>query len=427
MVVADIDTGINPYHAYYRAGSPIYPEGSAPSAVTPEVLAEFGIDEAHQITLTRTGDFAADFAADAAIWAGIKKGELYWFKGTNIIAATLREPDDGGIPILPDDDADTHGVGTSASVLAANPEAIILFVEPDALGSEASHAFAFLHPSVDIVTTSYGFSVPLAAIPLPEANTFFSTFEGVVAQGKLHFSSSGNGPGLSPLRAGAGPWWSIGISGFEEDSSNGRTLLSGLFPDFIADFTQTLPYCMACEDGYEEFVGGTSFSTPLSAGIASKVLLDVRRAYGHQGSILLREGNRSAMAVAADGREMSNWQLRRALEEAAYIPQIADYDPVEGVFDLGGLPINPVAPWLQIGWGVLSANPEKGVVAKALAFLGVAGEAPAGKALGYCEFQTGLVTVRHQYWDTVSPLGALNPVLTGGAVGEYDEDPFIYC
>lgn len=426
-MVADIDTGINPYHAYYNAGSPIYPAGSAPSSVTPEVLAELGIDEAHQLTLTRTGDFAKDFATDAALWAGIKKGELYWFKGTNIIATTLRETDDGGRPILPDDDDDTHGVGTSASVLAANPEAIILFVEPDALGSEASHAFAFQHASVDIVTTSYGVSVPLAGVPLPEANTFFNTFEGVVTLGKLHFSSSGNGPGLSPLRAGAGPWWSIGISGFEEDSSNGRTTLSGRLPDFVADFTQQLPYCAVCEDGYEEFVAGTSFSTPLSAGIASKLLLDVRRAYGHKGGIEVRAGNLSQMAVAADGRSISNWQLRRALEEAAYIPQLADYDPVEAVFDLGSLPVNPAAPWLQIGWGLLSANPEKGVVAKALAFLGVAGEAPAAKTLGYCEFQTGLVQLRHQYWDNVSPLGALNPVLTGGAVGEYEEDPFIYC
>ena len=428
MVVADIDTGINPYHEFYNAGSSIYPVGSPPSSVTPELLAELGVDEAHQLTLTRTGDFAADFAADAAIWAGIKKGELYWFKGTNILAVTLRETNDGGIPILPDDEDDTHGVGTSSAALTGNPEAVILFVEPDALGSEASHAYAFLNPAVDIVTTSYGSSIPLVGIPLPEANTFFHTFEGVVVRGKLHFSSSGNGPGLSPLRAGAGPWWSIGISGFEEDSSNGRTLLSGLFPDFISDFTQNLPYCMACESGTNEFTAGTSFSTPLSAGLASKVILEARRALGHSGGILVKENNQSVMAQASDGTTLSNWQVRRALEEAAYIPQIADYDPLEGVFDLGGLPVNPAAPWLQIGWGVLSANPEKEVVSKALAFLGLGvGTPPAAKNIGYCGFQTGLIELRHQYWDNVSPLGAMNPVLTGGSVGEYEEDPFIYC
>lgn len=427
MVVADIDTGINPYHDFYNAGSTIYPEGHPPASVTPELLAELGIDAAHQLQLTRTGDFAADFAADAALWAGIKKGELYWFKGTNIVAVTLKEPAEGSIPILPDSEDDTHGVGTSSSVLTANPEAVLMFVEPDALGSEASHAFAFLHPAVDIVTTSYGSSIPVTGIPLPEANTFYKTFEGVVALGKLHFSSAGNGPGLSPLRAGAGPWWSIGVSGFEEDSSNGRTLLSGLFPDFISDFTQNLPYCMACEEGTNEFTAGTSFSTPLSAGIASRVLLEARRLLGHGGGIEVRPGNQSLMAVAADGTTLSNWQLRRALEEAAYLPPIADYDPVEGVFDLGGLPINPAAPWLQIGWGVLSANPDKGVVAEALAQLGLAGMPRAVKDVGYCSFQTGLVQLRHQYWDNVSPIGAMNPVLTGGAVGEYEEDPFIYC
>lgn len=420
MVVADIDTGINPYHAFYNAGSSIYPAGSPPASVTPELLAELGVDAAHQLTLTRTGDFAADFAADKAIWDGIKKGELYWFKGTNILAVTLRETNDGGIPILPDDEDDTHGVGTSSSVLTGNPEAVILFVEPDALGSDASHAYAFEHPAVDIVTTSYGASIPLVGIPLPEASSFPKTFQGVVELGKLHFSSAGNGPGLSPLRAGAGPWWSIGVSGFEEDSSNGRTLLSGLFPDFISDFTQNLPYCMACESGTNEFTAGTSFSTPLAAGIASRVLLEARRALGSAGGIQVRPDGKSQMAVAADGRTLSNWQLRRALEEAAYIPQITDYDPIEGVFDVAGLPINPVAPWLQIGWGVLSINPDKGVVAKALAFLGLAGEAPAAKDFGYCGFQTGNVQIRHQYWDVAAP--ASDPSITPPA-----EDPFIYC
>ena len=427
VVVADIDSGINPYHDWYNAGSAIYPAGSPPSSVTPELLAELNIDAAHQLQLTRTGNPAADYAADAAIWASIKKGELYWFKGTNILAITFKDQPAGGVPILPDTEDDTHGVGTSSSVLAGNPEAVVLFIEPDELGSELAHGYAFTLPAVDIVTTSYGVSIPNTGIPLPEANTFFSTFEGVVQLGKLHFSSGGNGPGLTPLRAGAGPWWSIGVSGFEEDSSNGRTLLSGLFPDFIADFTQRLPYCMVCQDEFEDFVAGTSFSTPLAAGIASKVLLEARRTMGSAGGIQVRPDNQSVMAVGADGRALSNWQLRRALEEAAYIPQIGDYDPVEGVFDVAGLPINPVAPWLQIGWGVLSANPDKGVVEKALSFLGLAGPAPAVKTMGYCEFQTGVITVRHQYWDNVSPLGALNPVLTGGAVGDYEEDPYIYC
>jgi hypothetical protein len=56
VVVADVDSGVNPYHeAFYAHG---------PSEVTPDVLAEFGIGADGVVELTRTGDFAADFAAD---------------------------------------------------------------------------------------------------------------------------------------------------------------------------------------------------------------------------------------------------------------------------------------------------------------------------------------------------------------------------
>src|SRR3954454_5523736 len=43
VVVADIDTGINPYHSFFHVKKP---------SVTPAVLAEFGIDAARVITLT---------------------------------------------------------------------------------------------------------------------------------------------------------------------------------------------------------------------------------------------------------------------------------------------------------------------------------------------------------------------------------------
>src|SRR5687767_12127510 len=160
VVVADLDSGINVYHSFFYAGGEAY-KTAAPSSVTPEVLAAFRIDAAHQIQLTRTGDFAADYAADVArVWSQIKTGEPYWFKGTNVIAVSFSP---GARPVLPDDDADTHGFGTAAAVLRANPEAIVLFVEGI---SDASEHYAFTHPEVDVVTTSYG--VP-GSVPVPSA------------------------------------------------------------------------------------------------------------------------------------------------------------------------------------------------------------------------------------------------------------------
>lgn len=416
--VAVLDSGINVYHAYFHAGSPIYPD-SAPSSVTPEVLEAFGIGERNTIRLTRTGNFLIDFEADREIWENIRPFQFYWFEGTNIIASTDQVGDiaAGIYPILPDNDDDTHGVGTSAAVLTANPDAILVFIEPNSYGSIESHRLAFTHPEIDMVSTSYGASLALGLLPIPETENFEFSYEGVVGQGKLHFSSSGNGPGLSPLRAGAGPWWSLGISGSEEDTSNGRTALSGVFPDFVADYTQDLPYCAVCQDGLRQ-VGGTSFSTPRAAGVASRVLLEARRAADHRGAVQTIDG--TPFMVAANGVFITNWQLRRALEEAAWIPPTGDYDPVEGVLDIGGLPFVPGAEWLQLGWGELTANVEKGVVAEALAQLGF-GEPTRSKPQAFCDFQTAWIRTRKQYWDEFAPGSESAGVATA------DNDPFEYC
>ena len=297
VVVADIDSAINPYHDLFYRDGPLYGD-AVPSAVTQEVLELFGVPPQNVVTLTRTGNFANDVAADQAFWDSVVPGQLYHFRGTNIIATSFVGA--GLPPLIPTTDKSAHGLGTASSVLNANPDAILLFVETEgALGSDESHDFAFLHPEVDIVTTSYGVSIPGTGFPLPETRAFHDTYKAVVEMGKLHFSSGGNGPGLTPLRAGAGPWWSIGVGGIEEGSSEGDTLISGVFPDFVSDFTQSLPYCMDCESEVDEFVAGTSFSTPRAAGVASKVLLRARTLLGHAGGIAEVNGLRGQQLVPA--------------------------------------------------------------------------------------------------------------------------------
>lgn len=411
VVVAVIDSAINPYHEFYHANSAVYP-GCAPSSVTPEVLAEIGVPPENVIELTRTGNIIKDKKTDEAQWKKVRRGKPYWFKGTNVIGISF-----SGEPyLLPTSDPakNPHGVGTSATVLTANPDAIILFVETwDDLANDASHSYAFLHPAVDIVSTSYGISIPNTGFPLPEASAFLATFDSVVHLGKMHFSSGGNGPGLTPFRAGAGPWWSIGVSGIEEQDSEGKSLLSGNFPDFVSDFTQDLPYCTDCERGTRS-VGGTSFSTPRAAGVASKVLLEARRALGHIGGIALKPDGAPAVMAEGKGRTLTNWQLRRALEEAAWVPELADQSPA---LDLG-YPVNPVAPWLQIGWGDLSALPEKKVIGEALANLGF-GTPSRRKEPGFCDFQTKVIQERQLYWNQVA--------IDAGDRELPAENPFVFC
>ena len=437
VVVADIDSSINPYHDFYYA---------RPSSVTREVLDALGVPAHHVVKLTRTGNFAADVAADAGFWRSVRRGELYHFAGTNIIGTSLALEGVDEPFLKPATAKNPHGTGTSSAVLTANPDAIIYFIEANsALGSAESHAAAFRHPAVDIVTTSYGVSFASGLMPAPEYRAFEHTYEGVVDRGKLHFSSGGNGPGVTALRAGAGPWWSIGVSGIEEGSSEGDTLLSGNLPDFVSDFTQPLPYCNDCESGTSS-VSGTSFSTPRSAGLASKVLLDARTALKHKGGIRF-VGETPVMATntpvgkgaaAKCGSKIScysvtNWQLRRALEQAAWTPDSTAYDPNQATGGGIGLPIAPVAPWLQTAWGDLTVASSKGVVSAAKAELSsLSGYSFGGtarfKPAGYCEYQTKIIQMRKAWWDVVAPTLPDNPELTGETPpGAPEVDPFVYC
>ncbi len=402
--VSVIDSGINPYHAFYYDGSEIYPEGP-PSSVTTEVLDAFGVDAAHILHLTRTGDFAADYAADAAQWAAVRAGEVYWIAGTNILAVSF---DPGSRILLPDDEDDTHGVGTSSAVLRANKDAIVLFVEGI---TDESEAFAFTHPEVDIVSTSYG---AIGSLPLPYHIN--NSYLGVVTNGKLHVGAADNSPSTAVQDGTAGPWWSIGVAGFEEGTSEGKQLLSGSLPDVVADFTQTLPYCAVCEDG-QQSVGGTSFATPRTAGTLSKILLRARRAAKHLGGITAVEG--TPTMVEGRGFSITNWELRRALEEAAYVPTLDEYDPVEGAFDQLGLPVPPAGSYALVGWGVVTPDSDHDVVTEALAQLGFLGTPRAPKGADTCAFMTSVVTARHVYWDN---LAAESESFMIDA-----PDPYIYC
>jgi hypothetical protein len=404
VVVAVIDSAINPYHEFFYR---------QPVRVTEALLQAFDVPPSRRITLTRTGNAAADIAADAAFWSQVERGKSYYFVGTNLIVRS--EAGAAFSPLLPTASKSPHGVGVTSAVLTANPDAIILFVETEGdLGNDAAQSYAFQHPEVDLINTSYGFQVPLIGVPLPLPLTYSFSFEGVVERGKLHFSAAGNGIGITALDPGAGAWWGIGVSGIEEYSSEGDTaVFSSNVADFVADFTQELPYCMVCQSGTDPFVAGTSFSSPQAAGVTSRVILEARRLVGHQGGI--RSDGGAPLMIKGAGFEISNWFVRRALEQAARIPSALDYDPINGVFDLGSVPVNPVAPWLQIGWGDLSYNPEYGVVDAALSHLNLKPASFArSKGADYCEFQSGVMDFRFEYWNTIDGLSV-------------DENPIVYC
>ena len=377
VVVAPVDTGVNPYHEFFAVEA---------SAVTQNVLGEFvaALPEGNDLRIIDLGDgYLADVAAGK--YDDVTEGDLAWFRGTNIIARSAisvagRPAPDGPRPFLPDDPDDTHGTGVAGSVVAGNPEAVVYFVE-----GTTNEREAFTHPAVDIVTTSYGFAT---AAPLP----LDGSHEGVVELGKLHTGATTNDPSLAAVDGTGGPWWVLGVAGFEEGTSEGKQVLSGTVPDVVADFTQELPYCDTCTAGTEE-VGGTSFATPLTAGVASRVLLQLRRDAGHVGGITENAGGEMVMVDRAEGDDVTTWDLRRALEVGAYVPTELDPTAVGET----ALPVNPVLPAAQVGWGAITPDPEHAVVDNALAYLRDGTETT--KPAGTCDFMTGVMTFRYTTWD----------------------------
>ena len=406
VVVAVPDSATNPYHEFFHAGGSLY-KNSKPSSVTPAVLKEFGIRKSNIIELTRTGDFAKDFAKDKAQFDNIKKGQPYWFKGTNLIGISFNADKER---LRPDGSSSAHGVGTTGAVLAANPDAIVVSVDNT---NDDSEKWAFTHPAVDIVTTSYG-----PATSIPTLNHLSYSYTGVVKNGKLHFGAAANDPTVAAFDETAGPWWSIGIGGFEEGDTEGRQVVSGSFTDFVGDFTQELPYCRNCEEGMD-FPSGTSFASPRSAGTMSKILLEARRAAGHKGGVVTKGVKVPAMVEGK--KALTNWDLRRALEEAAYYPSATEFSPGTGeggTFGVTSVPVNDAAPWLQTGWGVITPDAKHGVIKEALAHLGVASKPERTKGAEICAFMTAQIEVRHGYYD--------NLAASGESFGT-TENPYVYC
>ena len=325
-IVAPVDTGINVYHDHFRTNE-----------TYPEWLLE-GLGVTMTCELTFDGTWEERYEADKEIcWDNINSTDIVYFPGTKIIGTT---PDDNtNIPIL-DDPSDGHGTAVTGAVLDANPDAIIFFVEGF---SDAAVLAAANQPLVDIITTSFG---PIGSIPVPGIED--ATEIAVVQEKKIHTGAADNSPSPAVQDSTAGPPWSIGISGYAEEGDDQKETMSGSYPDIAADWTQVLPNHDDI-DGYHE-TSGTSFATPRTAGLLSEVIQYLRTESGDFSSgadPTLRGGN----LVNGDNMNITQAQIRDALNLSAWYPSFNTWDPLSGT-----TPVSPVAPCTQIGWGVVNES-----------------------------------------------------------------------
>jgi hypothetical protein len=325
-VVAPIDTGINVYHDHFRVNETL-PEW---------ILNSFGVTMTCNLTFEGTWDERYE-ADKETCWDLITSEDIVYFPGTRIIGAT--PDDDTEIPIL-DDPSDGHGTAVTGAVLNANPEAIIFFVEGF---SDAAVLAAANQPLVDIITTSFG---PIGSIPVPGIED--ATKVAVVGKGKLHTGASDNTPSPAIQDSTAGPPWSIGISGYAEEEDDQKETMSGSYPDAAADWTQVLPNHDDI-DGYHQ-TSGTSFATPRTAGLISKVIQTLRLEFGDNSSGA-ESDTRQGLLVNGSNFSLTNDEIRNALNISAWYPSSSTWDPTTGT-----LPISPVAPCTQVGWGVVNES-----------------------------------------------------------------------
>ena len=324
-VVAPIDTGINVYHDRFILNETL-----------PDWLLD-GLGVTMWCNLTQNGTWQERYEADASTcWDLITASDIVYFPGTRIIGTT---PDDGtDIPIL-DDPSDGHGTAVTGAVLDANPDAIIFFVEGF---SDAAVLAAANQPLVDIVTTSFG---PIGSVPVPGIED--ATRVAVVEHNKVHTGAADNTPSPAVQDSTAGPPWSIGISGYAEEDDDQKETMSGSYPDIAADWTQVLPN-HDDTDGYHQ-TSGTSFATPRTAGILSLVLTQLRELAGDIGSGASEQ--RGGQLVNGTNLSITNSMLRDALNLSAWYPSSSTWDPTSGT-----MPISPVAPCTQVGWGVVNMS-----------------------------------------------------------------------
>ncbi|HKO45872.1 MAG TPA: S8 family serine peptidase [Pyrinomonadaceae bacterium] len=302
VVIAVVDTGINPYHvAYRRSEYTVHPsnyiEGFPKDA--PALGLSFG---AADYVTARTTD-------DAPVWSQVAERKLYWIPGTNIIGAysvaDYAGTPPGGLPSRPIIDDDGHGTGTTSvsgggalstkgAPYGSNPDALLVIIE--GLG-DAGVKWAAEQPWIDFISGSYGdaISVPctdsgdetvddVADVWCGREYRYTAPF--VLRDGRTALFSAGNGLSrtgvatdrYSSLRPTSGPSWvvTVGAVSARNEQDYGWHSVPADISSYGLHWPAADPFSFS---GEVEF-GGTSNATPVTAGVFSRVLLAARRSVG---------------------------------------------------------------------------------------------------------------------------------------------------
>ncbi len=339
VIVGDPDSGINPYHEIYQR--PDLTEH--PCTYIPDFPCDL---PALNLTLDAP-DLGTALTEDLDVWKNVTVGQWYWIPGTSIVAASCS---DDGAPCLlqcsigeieadrdPNCSSGEHGTHTSSTILMENPDALIAFRETAGRIS----AFEDRGIPVDLYSVSYGSLLPA---PLP-AHTACPGQQ----QALLYVTSAGNTPysTFNSCRKGDPGKISAGGAYAEDRTEEGDATKN---PEVVSYYCRPT----ADDDTIDRYetACGTSFSAPTVAGALSKTILEVRQHTGYTGNI---DGQMLDPAYGEDGLTVGD--LREAMNRTATYDPTPRYDNTDTT---GSVPLNPIAPWVQWGWGFYDAdNAEK--------------------------------------------------------------------
>ena len=313
VVIAFVDSGINPYHADFRAPEftldpATYLEGYPADAEA--VPLSFDVADAQGYDAAREADYDALEA--------LERNRLYWFPGTRIIGgiSTANGSTSAGRPDWKVIDENGHGTGVvsvaAGEVYGSNPNALIVMVE--GLGAQ-SVEWASQQPWIDIVSNSWG---PIANAPLGEVEATRAATE----RGQTMMFAGGNGAtntnsSTVPWPNGADPcecktpdsnptvtsqWagapWVLTVGAVSP--INGQAHWWHSIPVDVSSFGSKwrAAHAFGVQRTDNRDFGGTSGATPITAGVLSSFILRAREVLGDTVG-----GQRpgQAVAVAGDG------------------------------------------------------------------------------------------------------------------------------
>lgn len=306
VVVAVIDSGLNPYH--WDLGAHLMPQhlndaadddlplDTDPALWLPGFPGPGAFADYAALNVTLAPDNASQdmkelYDGDAEAWSQVRQSKTddisyRWIPGTKVVGyVTFQGPSVN--PVTREETpsngyaAAAHGMG-SASVSVGNihgscPECLLVFVNGP---SEAANEWVLQQDWIDAQTNSWGFSAGMRDRMYAGSNTELQ--REAIERGQSVFFSAGNGqantftiPNPTLFSSQEGPDWIITVGAIDPAD---RSSYSGHGkPSDIANVGSAYPRSGGGNVTSEGSFGGTSNATPVTAGLYAKALYELRK------------------------------------------------------------------------------------------------------------------------------------------------------